>query len=408
MPALDRRDGSGRLPENIVHFGRLLRGAGLPIGTDRILQALRAVDAVGIADRTALHAALAAVFVDRREQQALFDQAFALFWRDPKLLQRVLERLLAGARAGGALKTGPEPMRRLAEALGGDSGEQRQQGERSEIQASLTWSDQERFQHRDFESMSAEELAAAQAAVARMRLGLEQLRTRRFRPDPHGRRPDPRATLRASLRGGRDHIQLRYRSCRSRPPTVVILCDISGSMSQYARIFLHFAHALTAQRKDVHTLLFGTRLTDVTRLLRTRDPDAALAGIGAKVSDWSGGTRIGQALGEFNRRHARRLLSQGAVILLMTDGLDRDNGAGIEREVRRLRRQARRLIWLNPLLRYQGFEARAAGIRALLPHVDDFRPMHNLRSLEQLAAALAGQAEVSEDFDALRHFARRR
>ena len=156
MPALDRRDGSGRLPENIVHFGRLLRGAGLPIGTDRILQALRAVDAVGIADRTALHAALAAVFVDRREQQALFDQAFALFWRDPKLLQRVLERLLAGARAGGALKTGPEPMRRLAEALGGDSGEQRQQGERSEIQASLTWSDQERFQHRDFESMSAE------------------------------------------------------------------------------------------------------------------------------------------------------------------------------------------------------------------------------------------------------------
>lgn len=398
---------SGRLPENILHFGRVLRAAGLPVGTGRILDALRAVDAIGIADRTALHTALAAVFIDRREQQALFDQAFHVFWRDPKLLHRALNLLLADA-SGGAIKTGPELPRRLADALGGHEPSQAETGERIEAQASLTWSEQEQFRYRDFESMSAAELAAARAAVERLQLGLEELRLRRYRSDPHGMQPDPRATLRASLRGGRDSIALLYRSPRTRPPTVVILCDISGSMSQYARIFLHFAHALTAQRPDVHTLLFGTRLTDITRQLRARDPDAALAAAGARVKDWSGGTRIGQALSEFNRRHARRLLAQGAVILLVTDGLDRDAGAGIDGEIRRLHRQARRLIWLNPLLRYGGFEARAAGIRALLPHVDEFRSVHNLHSLEQLGTVLAGHTTVSGERHDLRHSARRR
>ncbi|HEX5512892.1 MAG TPA: VWA domain-containing protein [Gammaproteobacteria bacterium] len=405
MPAsADQRH--GRLPENILHFGRVLRSAGLPVGTGRIIDALRAVDCIGIDRRADLHAALSAVFIDRHEQQALFDQAFHVFWRDPKLLQRMLGLLLARAPSG-AIQTGPQLVRRLAEALApgelNDSG----QGERIEVEASPTWSDQEQLQHRDFESMSVAELAAARAAIARMRLGLDQLPVRRFRPDPHGVQPDPRATLRA-LRSGRDSIDLLYRTRRTRPPTVVILCDISGSMSQYARIFLQFAHALTAQRPDVHTLLFGTRLTDVTRQLRGHDPDAALAAVGARVSDWSGGTRIGQALAEFNRRHARRLLAQGAVVLLMSDGLDRDAGAGIESEIRRLHRLARRLIWLNPLLRYEGFEARAAGVRALLPHVDEFRPIHNLHNLEQLAAVLAGRSTATGERHDLRRTARRR
>lgn len=406
MPAMASSRKPGRLPENILHFGRVLRAAGLPIGTGRILEALRTVDTIGIADRAALHAALSAVFISRREQQALFDQAFHVFWRDPKLLHRALNLLLADAH-GGAIKTGPELSRRLADALGDDAAHSAEPGERIEAQASLTWSEQEQFQHRDFESMSADELAAARAAVARMQLGLDKLRLRRYRPDPHGIQPDPRATLRASLRGS-GGIALLYRSPCTRPPAVVILCDISGSMSQYARIFLSFAHTLTAQRPDVHTLLFGTCLTDITRQLRARDPDAALAAAGAKASDWSGGTRIGRALSEFNRRHARRLLSQGAVILLVTDGLDRDAGEGIGQEIRRLHRQARRLIWLNPLLRYTGFEARAAGIRALLPHVDELRSVHNLHSLEQLAAVLADKNAVLGERHDLRHSARRR
>lgn len=398
---------SGRLPENILHFGRLLRAAGLPVGTGRIIDALRAVDCVGVERRADLHAALAAVLIDRREQQVLFDQAFHVFWRDPKLLQRVLTLLLDRA-SGGAIRPESQLARRLAEALTSGTVAETDQGERIEAQASPTWSDQEQFQHRDFDSMSAEELAAARAAVARMSLGVDELPVRRYRSDPHGSQPDPRATLRRSARCGRDAIDLLYRSRRTRPPTVVILCDISGSMSQYARIFLQFAHALTAQRPDVHTLLFGTRLTDVTRHLRARDPDIALAAIGARVDDWAGGTRIGQALAEFNRRHARRLLAQGAVVLLMSDGLDRDAGAGIEPEIRRLHRLTRRLIWLNPLLRYEGFEARAAGVRALLPHVDEFRPMHNLHSLEQLAAALSGRQPATGERDDLRRAARRR
>lgn len=397
----------GRLPENILHFGRVLRAAGLPVGTGRIMDALRAVDCIGIDRRADLHAALAAVFIDRHEHQALFDQAFHVFWRDPKLLQRMLGLLLARAPSG-AIQTGPQLARRLAEALAPDELNDGGQGERVEVEASPTWSDQEQLQYRDFESMSAGELAAARTAIARLRLSLDQLPVRRFRPDPHGTQPDPRATLRAGLRSGRDSIDLLYRTRRTRPPTVVILCDISGSMSQYARIFLQFAHALTAQRPDVHTLLFGTRLTDITRQLRGRDPDAALAAVGARVSDWSGGTRIGQALAEFNRRHARRLLAQGAVVLLMSDGLDRDAGAGIEPEIHRLHRLARRLIWLNPLLRYDGFEARAAGVRALLPHVDEFRPVHNLHSLEQLAAVLAGRPATAGERHDLRRTARRR
>lgn len=398
---------SGRLPENVMHFARVLRAAGLPVGTGRVLDALRAVDCVGIERRDDLHAALSAVLVDGREQQLLFDQAFHVFWRNPQLLQRALALLLSRAAGGRRVPTGPELTRRLAEALSAGEPQEQEQGERTEFTASLTWSDQERLQHRDFESMSAEEYAAARAAVARMKLGLERLPVRRFRPDRAGAVPDPRATLRASLRGG-DGIRLQYRSHRSRVPTIVILCDISGSMSQYARIFLQFAHTLTSQRSDVHTLLFGTRLTDVTRYLRGRDADAALAAVGGAVGDWSGGTRIGQALAAFNRLHARRLLAQGALVLLVTDGLDRDAGAGIAVEIRRLHCLARRLVWLNPLLRYEGFEPRAAGIRALLPHVDEFRTVHNLNSLQQLAAVLGGQANVTGDRHDLRRTARRR
>jgi len=400
------REGGGRLPENLMHFGRVLRRAGLPIGPDRIIDALRAVDCVGVDSRADLNAALSAVFVDRREHQAIFDQAFAVFWRNPQLLQRVLKTILDRASGGGGAVSGPEVARRLAEALAtGGMGDDTERGEEVEAEASITWSAEERFQTQDFEDMSAAELSAARVAVARLRLAMNPLVSRRFRADPHGSEPDPRATLRAGTRAGADVIDMAFRRRRVRPPTVVVLCDISGSMSQYARIFLHFAHALTAQRQDVHTLLFGTRLTNVTRMLRARDPDAAMAAVGTGVTDWSGGTRIGEALATFNRRWARRLLAQGAVVLLMTDGLDRDAGAGIEPEIGRLHRLCRRLIWLNPLLRYEGFEAKAAGVRALLPHVDEFRPVHNLRSLSQLADALAGRRASSGERHDLRHTA---
>jgi uncharacterized protein len=240
--------------------------------------------------------------------------------------------------------------------------------------------------------MSAAELAEAEKAVSELRLPLPDLRTRRLVRDPRGERVDPRASLRAALRTGPDAIPLRFRSPRTRPPLVAALCDVSGSMSRYSRVVLRFLHALARDRPTVHAFTFGTRLTNVTRQLRFRDPDAALAAVGRAVQDWDGGTRIGAALREFNLRWSRRLLAQGALVLVVTDGLDRDAGQGLAEEMRRLHRSCRRLVWLNPLLRFEGFEPRAAGIRAMLPHVDEMRPVHDLESLAQLAAALGERA----------------
>jgi uncharacterized protein with von Willebrand factor type A (vWA) domain len=241
----------------------------------------------------------------------------------------------------------------------------------------------------DFEAMSADEVAQARAIIARMRLPIMAVPTRRFSPDPHGRRVDMRATLRASLRGGGGGVSLRHRSPKHRHPPLVVLCDISGSMSRYSRMFLHFMHAITNDRDRVHTFVFGTRLTNITRHLRHADVDIALEKVSRGVEDWSGGTRIGHCLHDFNANWSRRVLGQGAVVLMISDGLDRDAGMGIGAEIERLHKSCRRLIWLNPLLRYAGFEPKSKGIKALLPHVDDFRTVHNLASLGDLADALS-------------------
>jgi uncharacterized protein with von Willebrand factor type A (vWA) domain len=227
--------------------------------------------------------------------------------------------------------------------------------------------------------------------MKRLVMPLAEVRTRRLAPHPRGHLIDVRRTLRASLKGGGDFIDLKFIGPKTKPPPLVALLDISGSMSQYSRIFLHFLHALTDARKRVHTFLFGTRLTNVTRALRERDPDDALASCSASVPDWSGGTRIASSLHAFNKQWARRVLGQGAVVLLITDGLERDADDSLQFEIDRLHRSCRRLVWLNPLLRFEGFEARARGIRTMLPNVDEFRPIHNLDSMADLVGSLSGQ-----------------
>jgi uncharacterized protein with von Willebrand factor type A (vWA) domain len=200
------------------------------------------------------------------------------------------------------------------------------------------------------------------------------------------------------MKAGGAIIDLKYLGPKTKAPPIVALLDISGSMSQYTRLFLHFLHAVTDARKRVHTFLFGTRLTNVTRALREKDPDEALAACSVHVTDWSGGTRIATSLNAFNKLWARRMLSQGAVVLLITDGLERDGDDTLEFEIDRLHRSCRRLIWLNPLLRYEGFEARARGVRAILPHVDEMRPIHNLESMRELIRALSSRAAGGRTF----------
>ncbi len=380
--------GGGKLAANMMHFARILRSAGLPVGPGQVLDALGAVAAVGIGRREDFYWALNAVFVTRRDQRELFDQAFHVFWRNPRLLERVMGLVLPQLRLARAAEDMEEVSRRLAEALAGADAKGADREAELVTDAVMTWSERESLQRIDFEKMSAAEMEAAKRAVAAMRLPVMNVPTRRFRPDPRGWRVDMRATLRASLRGGGAAIPLRYRRRRRRPPPLVILCDISGSMARYSRMLLHFLHAITNDRDRVSTFLFGTRLTNITRHLRHRDVDVALDRVADAVEDWSGGTRIGHCLGAFNRYWSRRVLGQGAVVLLITDGLDRDAGEGLEQNMERLHKSCRRLVWLNPLLRFAGYQAKSQGARAMRPHVDELRTIHNLESLADLAAAL--------------------
>lgn len=382
----------GKLVANLMHFARVLRRAGLPIGPGRVLAAVDAVRAVGIESREDFYWTLHAVFVNRRDQRTLFDQAFHVFWRNPKLLDRMMAMMLPTIRVPADEQSPETVSRRLAEAIADQHGRGDTDGNMPEPQivadAALTYSDREILQKTDFEQMSSEEMRAAKEMMARIRLPLMRVPTRRFRTDPAGRRVDMRATLRASLRAGGRDIALKRRQRRERHPPLVVLCDISGSMSRYSRMLLHFLHALTNDRDRVYTFLFGTRLTNITRHLRQRDVDVALDRVANAVEDWSGGTRIGASVRSFNRNWSRRVLGQGAVVLFISDGLDRDAGEGLAEEMERLHKSCRRIIWLNPLLRYEGFEPKSLGMKAILPHVDDFRTVHNLESLGQLADVL--------------------
>ena len=287
-----------------------------------------------------------------------------------------------------AKKKPPPASRRVQEAMAQPAmREEMPQAQEQELRLSV--SDQEILQKKDFAQMSAAEIAQVIRSIAKMNLPQAELVTRRHRPDPRGLRLDMRRTIRRSLRTSGEIIDIRKLGRIEKPAPIVALLDISGSMSEYTRLFLHFLHAITDHRKRVSVFLFGTRLTNVTRALRAKDPDEALANCSKAVEDWAGGTRIATSLHSFNKLWARRVLGQGAIVLLISDGLEREADDKLAFEMDRLHRSCRRLIWLNPLLRYSGFEAKAQGIKMMLPHVDEFRPVHNLSSIEGLVEALS-------------------
>jgi len=386
----------GALADNILYFARALRAAGMPVGPGAVLDALEAVKAAGVGTRDDFYWTLHAVFVKRHEHSMLFDQAFKMFFRKRGYLEKLIASMLQET-APNAPQPPPPGAQRIQEALFSGMREKERDNPEVEVDMRLTVSDRDVFQRKDFAQMTAAEIAVAKAAIARLTLPLNLVRTRRLAPHRRGHMMDVRRTLRSSLKAGGAVIDLKYLGPRLKEPPIVALLDISGSMSQYTRLFLHFLHAITDARRRVHTFLFGTRLTNVTRSLRERDPDEALAACSANVSDWSGGTRIASSLHAFNKHWSRRVLTQGAVVLLITDGLERDGDDTLTFEMDRLHRSCRRLIWLNPLLRFEGFEARARGVRIMLPHVDELRPIHNLDSMAELVRALSGLE--AKDYD---------
>jgi uncharacterized protein len=386
---------NGRLAENIVYFARALRAAGIPVGPGAVLDALAAVNTAGVGTRDDFYWTLHAVFVKRHEHSVLFDQAFRIFVRRRGYLDQLMAMMLPQAPST------PRPPEagatRIQEALFSGLDDKLKKQQEIELDTRMTVSDREVLQRKDFAQMTNAEIAAAKDAIKRLVLPLAEVRTRRLAPHRRGHLIDIRRTLRSSFKGGGDFIDLRFVGPKTRPPPVVALLDISGSMSQYSRVFLHFLHALTDTRKRVSTFLFGTRLTNVTRALRERDPDDALASCSAVVPDWSGGTRIASSLHAFNKLWARRVLTQGPVVLLITDGLERDADDNLAFEIDRLHRSCRRLVWLNPLLRFEGFEARARGIKTMLPYVDEFRPIHNIESIGALVASLQPSRGTAAD-----------
>ena len=387
---------SHRLPENVLYFARTLRDAGLRLGPSSVVDAVSALRVAGIGSRDDLYWTLHCVFVTRREDHAVFDEAFRLFWRSRDLVEKMIAMFSPTAEARGEEEKPSAGAARVSQALFQDD-PRRQEATRPELEidAAFSMSAREVLKSKDFAQMTAAELAQARREIAKLALPLDELKARRWRSAKSGAKLDPRSILRSSLATGGDLILPRFRERRRLQPPLVVLADISGSMSQYSRIFLHFLHALTDDRKRVHTFLFGTRLTNVTRALRNKDPDEALLDVSSQVPDWEGGTRIGETLARFNKLWGRRVLGQGAVVLLITDGLERARDDAdlvtLGREMDRLQRSCRQLIWLNPLLRFDGFEPRAAGVRVMMPHVDDFRAVHSLDSLADLCAVLSGK-----------------
>ncbi len=395
----------GRLADNIVHFARALRAAGMRVGPGRVIDAVEAVAAAGFTRKADFYWTLHACFVSRRADRAVFDAAFKLFWRDPQLIEKMMATMLSETIAAPEERKPNAAERRAEEAMTAGADVPKpppppEEGEEIEFDATLTFSDTEKLRARDFEQMSTAEINAAKAAIARMSLPVEKLRSRRTRADAHGPKPDWRATFRTATRMGGEIHRIERRAQRERWPNLVALCDISGSMGAYSRMLLHFLHSVSNARGDgwakVHAFVFGTRLTNITRHLALKDVDEALESAGEDVLDWEGGTRIGESLHEFNRDWSRRVLGQGVVVLLITDGLDRGEPSELAKEADRLRRSSRKLIWLNPLLRWEGFAPKAQGVRALLPRVDSFRSAHNIESLDSLAEALSRPDDEGE------------
>jgi len=388
------------LPENVVLFARLLRRAGMTIGTGQILDLIRALDLIDFGNRVDVYHTARVILVGRREDLPIFDTLFELFWnaRTAEILEQRASELLPSVGSfypiedcipdqGNVDESTPQTVQIVYQEAGGD-GDEADEDLEPQTKVMLAYSSDEILRHKDFENYTSDELQRARQLMREMRWKIAQRRTRRFEAHQLGRRLDLRRTIRRNLRNGGEVFELAHRRLRTRPRPLVLICDISGSMDHYSRTLLQFLHTVEHGLDRVEAFVFATRLTRVTRQLRTRDPGVALTEVSKAVQDWSGGTRIGEAIRTFNYAWSKRVLGRGAIVMIISDGWDRGDIATLRTEMERLQRNCYRLIWLNPLLGLPSYQPLTQGIQAALPFVDDFMPVHNLDSLQALGRHL--------------------
>ncbi len=384
-------ESSGQLLHNLVLFNRLLRELGLDVNPGRVIDLVHALSLVQIGRRSDFYYTLQSLLVHNKEDLPLFEQAFNLFWRKP-----VRELSLADLfrreppRPKDPIIKPPDLQENVAQKEKDLPGQDEDDEEPIEvIEVTQTYSIQEMLRQKDFDDLSADELNAVRRMMAAMVWQLSERRTRRTQTG-RGRKPDLRRLLRKNLRYGGELLDWPHRQPKYKPRPLIVIADISGSMERYSRLLLHFIYSLTAGlEQKVEAFVFSTRLTRITHPLRDKDIDRALHNVSGLVHDWAGGTRIGEAIKTFNYDWGRRVLGRGAIVLIISDGWDRGDPVLLKKEMDRLHKSCHRLIWLNPLLGSAQYEPLTRGIVAALPHVDDFLPVHNLASLEDLATHLA-------------------
>jgi hypothetical protein len=370
------------LRDHFLAFGRLLRQFGVPVDPRQMIDLLAALAYIEIGRYEDVYLTCRSLLVRRREHLPVFDEAWEFFWAAQR----------QGPPAGIALPDSPAKELRVPRRLQrqreqqADDSQARQ--EQDEIEIQMSYSQSEQLRQKDFAQFTADEMDQARELMAQISYRIARRPVRRFTPG-RGRRIDARRTMRQTLRSGGEAVTLLRKERKHKQRPLVVLCDISGSMDRYSRMLIQFVHTISAGLQHVETFVFGTRLTRITRLLEHKDIDEAVRLVGASVLDWGGGTRIGEAIRSFNFVWGRRVLGRGAVVLLISDGWDRGDPALLAAETARLHRTSHRLIWLTPLLGMPGYQPVTRGLQAALPHVDDFLPVHNLHSLEELGAKLA-------------------
>jgi uncharacterized protein with von Willebrand factor type A (vWA) domain len=378
---------SGHFLHNLLLFGRVLRGVGLDVNPGRMIDLVQALEHINLGARPDFYYAARSLLVHRHEDLALFDQAFNQFWRPPSSGWLTGLPLAGPRRRTQKLQIVPPALDPRPAA---DANSQTAPDAPPVIEALRAYSGEEALRRKDFSELSPEEYSAIKALINGLTWRLGDRRTRRQKPG-RGERLDLRRTLRRNLKYGGQVLEWSYRAPKFKPRPLVLLADISGSMERYTRLLLHFVYSLSiGLSQPVETFVFGTRLTRITHPLQHQDVEQALREVSHSVRDWSGGTRIGEALKDFNFQWGRRVLGRGAVALIISDGWDRGEPSLLRREMARLQRTCYRLIWLNPLLGSPTYEPLTRGIQAALPYIDDFLPVHNLASLEDLAEHLAG------------------